>query len=325
MKKSDILPVSSREILNDTLTRPDLPIRGKWSARSFSCYKNKNQFDTHTNTKKQIVYQNKHGGEPSFLFLRIDLRIKKWVHPKNRRWNPPELFPTNNKYRENQNKQSKGQLGSVLKYRRFEQPNRVCILRDLRSHMSDTHHPHTRLWIYQDSKGFFMISIEIIFENPPPSLLIVGDFTFLDSLSHPHDILMDWVSCETSFCCTHDRLSEFMRTCRHITCSIESWDIRLLSRVDHETSFRIFLRIEWINESRDRSRSDSDKDPIESKTFSSRQCDSRDSHHISIYFFDLSREMKDNIWSILRTINPDILSSNNIRPYENMYRLCYLC
>ncbi len=67
-------------------------------------------------------------------------------------------------------------------------------------------------------------------------------------MPYPQYILMDAIRGETPLSCTHDRLSELVRVGRHISCGVESLHTCLLALVDDETTFRILVCLESIDD-----------------------------------------------------------------------------
>ncbi len=74
---------------------------------------------------------------------------------------------------------------------------------------------------------------------------------------------MHTIGSETSFCCTHDRLTEFIAIRRYISGSVESSHGCLLSLVDDEASLGILLWRHTVDNLRKRCRSDGDEYSIE--------------------------------------------------------------
>ena len=76
---------------------------------------------------------------------------------------------------------------------------------------------------------------------------------------------MDTICCQTSFGSTHDRLTEFIGICRHVTCCIETLYGCLLALVDDEASFAILLWRHRVDDLRKWCRSYGDEYSIERK------------------------------------------------------------
>lgn len=74
---------------------------------------------------------------------------------------------------------------------------------------------------------------------------------------------MHTVGCQTTFGGGHDGLAELVTIGSDITSSIETFDACLLTLVDDETTFGIFIGIQSINHGRDRCRTDGDEYAIE--------------------------------------------------------------
>ena len=124
-------------------------------------------------------------------------------------------------------------------------------------------------------------------------------------------IFMYTIRSKTSFCCTHDCLTEFIGIGGHVSCGIESLHACFLAFIDDETSFSISISIERVDDFRKRCRSNGDKYSIESESLSGLEEDIFHSHHITPYFSDLRIVVEGDVLSFSCLVDPDILSTRS--------------
>ncbi len=144
-------------------------------------------------------------------------------------------------------------------------------------------------------------------------------------MSNSEYIFVYWIGSKTTLSSTHDRLSEFVTIGCHITCRIESFYICLLSLIDNDTSFCVFLWWEMIDESSIWNISHSDEYPIKGKCGSVFEKNWLHSHHISLYLCYFGEVVEYDIRVLFCFFYPDILSSNPISSDEDMDFAGNLC
>lgn len=132
------------------------------------------------------------------------------------------------------------------------------------------------------------------------------------------EIFMNRMSRETSFCCRHNSLTEFVWTSRHISCGIESRYIRLLPCIYHYCTVRIFCYIKRVKQRRIWDRADRDEYPIWRKGITVFEENIRHPESISTNFFYDRIIMHRNIRGTRNLIHPDIFRSHTISSNENM-------
>ena len=134
----------------------------------------------------------------------------------------------------------------------------------------------------------------------------------------PQYILVHTIRCKTTLSSTHDRLSELVTVGRHIASRIESFYGCLLSLIDNDTSFCIFLRREMIDKSSIWNVSNGDEYPIERKCGSILEENRPHSHHISLDLCYFREVVKYDIRVFFGFFDPDILGSNLVSSDKDM-------